>query len=110
MRRKNPLRESEVAVSDGENRALGAPTGCYVYVLGHCGANGSRTYVGWTTDLGRRLDQHNSGTGARSTRGRTWSLLYAERCGDRNAAMAREWRLKRDRRFRRELAVLMLVE
>ncbi len=76
----------------------------FVYVLGVEGSGGHRTYVGWTTDLDRRLAEHNAGTGARSTRGRTWSLLYAERHPSRRAAMSREWHLKRDRAFRRRVA------
>ncbi|MFP1646834.1 GIY-YIG nuclease family protein, partial [Pontitalea aquivivens] len=44
----------------------------FVYVLGSATAQGYRTYVGWTLDLDRRLAQHNSGTGAKSTRGRAW--------------------------------------
>jgi putative endonuclease len=76
---------------------------CFVYVLGSKGKGGTRTYVGWTTDLDRRLAQHNAGTGARSTRGRKWVLLYCERCATRRDAMSREWHLKRDRRFRRNL-------
>jgi putative endonuclease len=77
---------------------------CYVYVLGSGDdGTGYRTYVGWTTDLDARLARHNAGTGARSTRGRRWVLLYAERYETRAEAMSREWHLKRDRRFRREV-------
>ena len=76
---------------------------CFVYVLGSTGRGGPRTYVGWTTDLQRRLGEHNSGAGARSTRGRRWMLLYAERCATRQEAMSREWHLKRDRAFRKML-------
>ena len=76
---------------------------CYVYILGSDGNDTFRTYVGWTTDLDRRLERHNSGTGAKSTRGRNWALLYAERYDGRNEAMSREWHLKRDRQFRRAL-------
>ena len=76
---------------------------CFVYILGSDGKGGRRTYVGWTTDLDRRLGEHNAGTGARSTRGRTWSLLYAERLLNRREAMSREWYLKRDRRFRKDV-------
>jgi putative endonuclease len=76
----------------------------FVYVIG-CGAPGGyRTYVGWTVDLDRRLSRHNAGTGAKSTRGRVWSLIYAERLPTRNEAMRREWHLKRDRALRRKLA------
>ncbi|HEY7457986.1 MAG TPA: GIY-YIG nuclease family protein [Xanthobacteraceae bacterium] len=77
---------------------------CYTYILGSGGRGGRRTYVGWTTDLTRRLAEHNAGVGARSTRGRTWVLLYFERHSDRGAAMSREWHLKRDRRFRKRAA------
>ena len=78
---------------------------CYVYILGSGGASAPRTYVGWTTDLDARLERHNAGAGARSTRGRTWRLLYAERYKTRGEAMGREWRLKRDRAFRKALAL-----
>lgn len=76
----------------------------FVYIIGSDGPGGWRTYVGWTTDLERRLARHNAGAGARSTRGRQWALLYAERHATRGEAMSREWHLKRDRRFRAALA------
>lgn len=77
----------------------------FVYVLGCDAPDGYRTYVGWTLDLDRRLTQHNSGTGAKSTRGRAWCLIYAERLPSRTDAMSREWYLKRDRPLRRQLAL-----
>jgi putative endonuclease len=76
----------------------------FVYVLGTEGPRTRRTYVGWTTDLERRLGRHNSGAGAKSTRGMRWQLLYAERHATRHDAMSREWHLKRDRKFRKQLA------
>jgi putative endonuclease len=76
---------------------------CFVYVLASARGGNYRTYVGWTTDLERRLKQHNDGTGAKSTRGRKWSLVYAERFDTRQAAMSREWHLKRDRKLRKML-------
>ena len=75
----------------------------FVYVIGARTRCGNRTYVGWTIDLERRLTQHNSGIGARSTRGLSWELLYVEKLETRVAAMSREWYLKRDRRFRKQL-------
>lgn len=61
--------------------------------------------MGWTLDLDRRLAEHNgqSGRGAKPTRGRTWSLLYAEKHRTRAKAMAREHALKSDRKFRARL-------
>jgi putative endonuclease len=75
----------------------------FVYVLGSWREKDRRTYVGWTTDLKRRLQQHNAGKGAKSTKGRKWTLLYSERCRTRNAAMSREWYIKRDKKFRAAL-------
>lgn len=94
---KRPRAESAPA----EN---GAAIPCFVYVLGSLGKGGYRTYVGWTFDVDGRLAQHNDGTGARSTRGRIWTLIYVEPHATRREAMSREWHLKRDRRFRKQLA------
>jgi len=78
---------------------------CFVYVLGTIGKTRHLTYVGWTTDIDRRLAKHNAGTGARTTRGRHWVLLHSERFKSKRAAMSREWHLKRDRKFRKKLAL-----
>jgi len=78
---------------------------CFVYVLGSSAKAGFKTYVGWTNDLDRRLARHNAGKGARSTRGRAWTLLYAEVYKTRGEAMSREWHLKRDRKLRKRLSV-----
>lgn len=78
----------------------------YVYVLGCQTPARYLTYVGWTLDLDRRLAEHNAGgrLGAKSTKGRIWTIIYAERLSTRTAAMSREYHLKRDHRLRRELA------
>jgi putative endonuclease len=78
---------------------------CFVYVLGCRARERTLTYVGWTTDVDRRLGQHNGGKGARTTRGRSWVLLHTERFRTRRQAMSREWHLKRDRKFRKKLAL-----
>ncbi len=73
----------------------------FVYIIGTKTSRGWRTYVGWTNNLEKRLLAHNTGKGARSTRGRRWVILYAERYSNRSEAMSREWYLKRDHSFRR---------
>lgn len=72
----------------------------FVYVIATDAPAGRRTYVGWTVDLDQRLARHNAGRGAKSTRGKRWVLLYAERFDSRRDAMSREWHLKKDRAFR----------
>ena len=79
----------------------------FVYVLATQNPDGRVvTYVGWTLDLDRRVAEHNGGApgkkhrGARTTRGRAWALLYAEKWRTRRAAMRREHALKSDSAFR----------
>jgi len=82
---------------------------CFVYVLGSTNSTRPLTYVGWTNDIEKRLARHNAGKGARSTRGRFWKLLHSERFETRSDAMSREWHLKRDRAFRKELVRTKLL-
>jgi len=79
------------------------PPAGFVYVLGCFGGPRAVTYVGWTKDVAKRLAAHNAGKGARSTRGRVWVLLHSEPFGTARKAMSREWHLKRDRKFRKQL-------
>ena len=52
-------------------------------------------YTGWTNDLARRLAAHQSGRGAKYTRGRApVRLVYAEQCTDKSAALRREAAVK----------------
>ena len=79
----------------------------FVYVLATTNPGGRTiTYVGWTVDLERRLAEHNGKrAGAKTTRGRTWALVYAEKHRTRKGAMRREFVLKNDRAFRTALRV-----
>jgi putative endonuclease len=78
----------------------------FVYVLATQNPQGRTiTYVGWTLDLDRRLAEHNGqgknkAAGAKTTRGRLWALVYAEKHRTRKGAMRREFVLKKDRKFR----------
>ena len=65
----------------------------YVYML-RCG-DGS-LYTGSTTDVDRRLREHQNGTGARYTRSRLPVILaYVEEAPDRSAAQRREAAIKK---------------
>ena len=60
----------------------------YVYML-RCG-DGS-LYTGSTTDVARRLREHQNGTGAKYTRTRPpVTLAYTEEAPDRSAAQRRD--------------------
>ncbi|QIG71357.1 GIY-YIG nuclease family protein [Rhizobium phage RHph_TM39] len=52
-------------------------------------------YTGITTDINRRLLQHNNGTGAKYTRSRRpVSIVYTEKLPDRSSALKREYAIK----------------
>lgn len=53
-------------------------------------------YVGWTSDLEKRVRAHQAGQGSKYTRSRLpVRLAYFEEQPDKHAAMSREWHLKR---------------
>jgi len=66
----------------------------FVYLLEEVGGN--RTYVGFTSDLGRRLRQHNGELvgGAKSTRGRSWRVYGYIEVEDMRDGLRLEWRIK----------------
>ena len=65
----------------------------WLYIL-QCGDN--TLYTGTTDDVERRLAVHQSGKGAKYTRGRgPLTVVYREACTDRSAALRREAAVKR---------------
>ena len=74
----------------------------YVYIIGSIQPR-RRTYVGWTTDISKRIKAHNTSKGAKLTRGSQWKLLYKEKFETKSEAMKREIQLKKDRNFRSHL-------
>ena len=61
------------------------------------------TYVGYTVNLKKRISQHNSGKGAKFTRGRKWMLIYKETYKSKNKAISREYYIKKNRALRNKL-------
>ena len=58
------------------------------------------TYVGYTNNLKKRIQLHNSGKGAKFTRGRRWKLVYKEVFRSKNKAISREYYIKNNRTLR----------
>ena len=61
------------------------------------------TYVGWTNNLKKRLQLHNSGKGAKFTRGRKWVLIFKKKMLSKKNAMQFEYKLKKDRKIRKDI-------
>jgi putative endonuclease len=64
-------------------------------------------YTGLTINVRKRLDQHNSGKGAKYTLSRLpVKLVYVETCASLSAALKREHRIKQMKRAQKEALVL----
>ncbi len=61
------------------------------------------TYVGYTSDLKKRIILHNSSKGAKFTRGRKWKLIYKEKFKSKKEAISREYYIKKNRSLRNKL-------
>ncbi len=69
----------------------------HVYLL--YSSSSDRYYVGYTTDLAQRVSEHNSGSGARWTRGKgPWALVYYEYFDSESEARKREVSIKKKKR------------
>ena len=71
----------------------------YVYMLKSLNKK-KVTYVGYTKNLIKRIKLHNSGKGAKFTRGRKWKLIYKEKHNTKNQAISREYYIKNNRTLR----------
>ncbi len=64
----------------------------YLYIL-RCGDG--TLYTGIAADVDKRLALHQSGKGAKYTRGRgALTVVYREECADKSAALRRELEVK----------------
>ena len=61
------------------------------------------TYVGYTKDLKKRIILHNTGKGAKFTRGRKWVLIYKEKYKSKKEAISREYYIKNNRSLRNKI-------
>ena len=65
----------------------------YVYMLISKG-NKPVSYVGYTNNLKNRIKLHNSGKGAKFTRGSLWKIIYQKKYSDKREAMRDEYKKK----------------
>ena len=73
----------------------------YVYVIVE--EKTDERYIGFSSDLKRRVAEHNSNRGARYTRNGNWKLVYYEAFSNEADARIRERKLKQDGRSRHQL-------
>ena len=75
----------------------------YVYMLKSVNNKIIKTYVGYTNNLKLRLKKHNTNKGAKSARGFKWKIIYKKRFYDKRLAMSFEYKLKKDKKKRKDL-------
>ena len=76
----------------------------FVYlIVSNLKKNKKISYVGYTNNLKKRLSLHNSGKGAKFTRGKKWKLVYYKKYDSRAIAMKNEFLLKKNYRLRKKL-------
>ena len=72
----------------------------FVYMLKSVKYNSTKTYIGYSSNVSRRLVLHNSNKGARSTKGRIWKLIFKKKFITKSLALKYEYFLKKNRKLR----------
>ena len=68
----------------------------------------NKTYVGYTSNIIKRLFKHNNNKGAKATKGYKWEVIFKKKFSDKSKAMSYEYFLKKDRKKR--LSILKETE
>jgi putative endonuclease len=63
--------------------------------------NTKKTYVGYTNNIEKRLEKHNSNKGAKSTKGYKWIVIFCKKFKSKSDAMSFEYKLKKDKSLRK---------
>ena len=74
-----------------------------VYLISTKVKNKTTSYVGYTNNIEKRLKLHNSGKGAKFTRGKKWNLVYYKEYNTKSDAMKSEYKLKKNYKLRKKI-------
>ena len=72
-----------------------------VYLIITSAKNKTISYVGYTNNIEKRLKLHNSGKGAKFTKGKKWKLIYSRKYKSKIKAMREEYKLKKNYQLRK---------
>ena len=77
----------------------------FVYLIITKDKNKKKNFICWLYRkyIKKRLNLHNSGKGAKFTRGKKWKLVYYEKYDSKSDAMKNEYRLKKNYKLRKKL-------
>ena len=68
----------------------------YVYLIVAKKNNKIISYVGYTSNIIKRLVDHNLSKGAKATRGKQWEYAYLKKYNSKSDAMKGEFKLKKN--------------
>jgi putative endonuclease len=66
------------------------------------------SYVGYTNNITKRLDLHNTSKGAKFTKGKFWKIIYFEKYSNKIEAMKNEYKLKKNYKLRSKIKLSFL--
>tara|TARA_B100000287_G_scaffold274663_1_gene258682 strand:- start:3170 stop:3415 length:246 start_codon:yes stop_codon:yes gene_type:complete len=66
------------------------------------------TYVGYSSNLKKRILLHNNSKGAKYTRGRVWKIIYKKNYKTKSLAMKNEFKLKKNYKKRNKIKIKYL--
>ena len=75
----------------------------YVYLIVSKNKAPIKSYVGYTNNIKKRIYEHNRGKGAKSTRGRSWALVFKRKFRSKTLAMKYEYFLKKNKKLRKKI-------
>ncbi|MBD1140709.1 GIY-YIG nuclease family protein [Pelagibacterales bacterium SAG-MED39] len=74
----------------------------YVYMLLNYESKRKVSYVGYTSNLKKRIILHNSSKGAKFTKGGKWMLIYKKKYLNKSDALKNEYKLKKNSLLRKK--------
>jgi len=75
----------------------------FVYILITSSKNRYVTYVGYTSNIEKRINAHNSSKGAKFTKGRKWKLVFKKKFKTKSEAMKAEIKIKKNKNLRNKI-------
>ncbi len=75
----------------------------FVYLITSKVKNRTISYVGYTNNLKKRINLHNTSKGAKFTRGKKWKLIYFRKYDNKKKAMQEEYKLKKNYKLRKKI-------
>jgi len=79
------------------------PKSNYFFVYMIYSKKRNATYVGYTSNIAKRLNLHNLNKGAKFTKGNYWELIYSKKLKSKSLAMKYEYDLKKNRILRKKV-------